>query len=129
MEDKKSLKSNSIPTWQLAEPPPGSKEPSQDSPGNSSGNSAQTLSPSRDSLIRQAATFLQDENIFNASLDRKRSFLQSKGLNFDEIDRLLQAPVSGSNATAETKNQIPEVNKMGYEYQIQTNAHVQGSLF
>lgn len=109
MEDKKTLKSNSIPSWQLAESSTGPNDQPQDSPGSS----LQTPSSLRDSLIRQAATFLLDDNVRDAPLERKRSFLQSKGLNIDEIDRLLQTPVSNrpSSATAEIKNQIPEVKR------------------
>lgn len=110
MEDKKNLKSNRIPSWQLAEPSTGPSDQPQDSPESP----LQTPSQSRDLLIRQAATFLLDENVREAPLERKRSFLQSKGLSIDEIERLLQTPASErpSHATAESKNQIPEVKSI-----------------
>ena len=107
MEDKKNLKSNRIPSWQLAEPSTGPR----DQPQDSHESPLQSSSHSRDLLTRQAATFLLDENVREAPLERKRSFLHSKGLSVDEIERLLQAPASErpSHTTTESKNQIPEV--------------------
>lgn len=108
MEDNKNVKPNRIPSWQLAEPSTGPDDQPQDSPGSS----PQTPSNSRGTLIKQAATFLLDENVRHAPLEQKRTFLQSKGLSIDEIDRLLlQAPVSERplNATSEIKDHIPEV--------------------
>lgn len=63
--------------------------------------------------MEQAARFLLDDIVRDAPLEQKRSFLQSKGLSVDEIDRLLQASVveKPSNATAEDKTQIPEVKE------------------
>lgn len=112
MEDKKTPKSNSIPSWQHAEP---STIPSHQ-PLASLGSSLQAPSSSRDSLLHQAATFLLDDSVRDAPLERKRSFLRSKGLNIDEIDRLLRAPENKtpSNTEAEIKNQIPEVSITGF---------------
>lgn len=64
--------------------------------------------------MEQAATFLLDENVHDAPLERKRSFLQSKGLSIDEIDKLLQTSVveCPSIATAEDTTQIPEVRSI-----------------
>lgn len=108
MGDNKILKSSGIPSWQRAESSTGPNDQPQNSPQSS-------LQTPRDSLLAQAATFLLNEDVHNAPLERKRSFLQSKGLTIDEIDRLLQAPVNekASNGTAETKNPIPEVTRIG----------------
>ena len=110
MEGKKPAKSNRIPSWQLADPSTGPNNKSQDSHENP----LQTSSPSRDSMMEQAARFLLDDTVRDAPLERKRSFLRSKGLTMDEIDRLLQASVveNPSNATAEDKTQIPEVKSI-----------------
>lgn len=127
MEGKKTLKSNRIPSWQLAEPSTGPNDQLQDSHEKP----LQTVSPSRDLLVGQAATFLLDEDVRDAPLERKRSFLQSKGLSIDEIDRLLQASVgeSPSNARAEGKTQIPEVKSRRLLVPKSIIAYVQGSLF
>lgn len=97
-EDKKSPNSNSIPSWQHAEP-------------------STIPSDSRDSLLDLAATFLLNDSVRDAPLDRKRSFLQSKGLNNDEIDKLLRVPENEtpSRTKAEIKNQIPEVRMTEFE--------------
>ena len=52
------------------------------------GNS-QPQSPSRANLIDQAKKFLGEEEVRNASTDQKISFLESKGLNNEEIQSLM----------------------------------------
>jgi hypothetical protein len=85
MSDSSDSTKALIPDWQRATPSPPSNEPS----------SEQKLSPSDDSpasrsaLIEQASRFLEEESIRDAPIDRKISFLESKGLQNDEIQKLL----------------------------------------
>jgi hypothetical protein len=46
-------------------------------------------SPTRETLIEQAKKFLEEEEVRNASTDKKISFLESKGLNSQEIQSLI----------------------------------------
>lgn len=60
---------------------------------------SETQSPNRESLIDQAKKFLEEDEVRNASTDKKISFLESKGLNNEEIQSLIgitrQADASG----------------------------------
>lgn len=78
MSDPKS-KSPSIPSWQRsAGSTPADQPPSSDD------------APAvRQELLDQASRFLEDESISDAPTDRKISFLESKGLNSNEIQQLL----------------------------------------
>ncbi|XP_015789774.1 peroxisomal membrane protein PEX14 [Tetranychus urticae] len=50
----------------------------------------------RDDLIKTAVDFLKIPKVANSSIDKKKSFLRSKGLNDDEIDvAFLQSGISG----------------------------------
>ncbi|EAW14145.1 peroxisomal membrane protein PEX14 [Aspergillus clavatus NRRL 1] len=100
-------KAPSIPQWQ------------QPAAANSSDASTSTPSPNSDEtprseLLEQAAKFLQDDSIRNAPIDRKVSFLESKGLQSEEIDQLLgvirnaEASTSASNTAKEEGKSTPD---------------------
>ncbi|RAK74511.1 peroxisomal membrane protein PEX14, partial [Aspergillus fijiensis CBS 313.89] len=98
---------SSIPEWQKSNA--GSER-------SSTGTTATTTNPSADdndteerpALLDQAAKFLQDDSIRDAPVERKRTFLESKGLRNDEIDLLLsQSPEESS--TSEEPSSNPEV--------------------
>lgn len=105
MDDKRPLKSNNLPSWQLKESFTAANNESQDFNESSSS--------SRQTLLDQAATFLLDESIRDAPWERKRSFLETKGLSVDEINGLLQAGNNESSQShqAENKSKIPEVRE------------------
>jgi hypothetical protein len=44
---------------------------------------------SRETLLEQARKFLEEDEVRNASTDKKISFLESKGLNSEEIQSLI----------------------------------------
>lgn len=100
MADDNSSKP-SIPSWQqpknTVSESSGSDQPSQSSSDNS------TTTTSQSTLLEQASKFLQDESIRDASTAQKVTFLESKGLQKDEIEGLLgisrNAEASGSNDT------------------------------
>ncbi|KAJ5133592.1 hypothetical protein N7448_001390 [Penicillium atrosanguineum] len=79
-----SSKPTSIPSWQRSGSAPD-QAPLSSSP--SSDNAP--ASTSRQDLVESASRFLEDESIRDAPTDRKVSFLESKGLNSDEIQQLL----------------------------------------
>lgn len=59
--------------------------------------------PSRETLVDQARKFLEEDEVRNASTDKKISFLESKGLNSEEIQSLIgvtrHADASASSTT------------------------------
>jgi hypothetical protein len=68
-----------VPSWQLdAKPtkPKEAKEPASDI-------------PSRETIVEQAKKFLEEEEVRNASTDKKIAFLEGKGLKNEEINALL----------------------------------------
>ncbi|KAJ5613134.1 hypothetical protein N7510_006328 [Penicillium lagena] len=82
MSDPTSKKP-SIPSWQQQSANPPADQPP------SSPNSDAAPSASRQELVDQAARFLEDDSIRDASTNHKVSFLESKGLTPDEIQTLL----------------------------------------
>ena len=99
-----SSKPPSIPSWQRqsGNRPTDESTPSPTSPSPSSDDAP--ASTNRQDLLTQAAKFLEDESIRDSPTDRKVSFLESKGLNSDEINSLLgitrNAEASNITATA-----------------------------
>ncbi|RAH78344.1 hypothetical protein BO86DRAFT_345519, partial [Aspergillus japonicus CBS 114.51] len=81
---------SSIPEWQKS-------NASSENSSTGTAAAATTINSSADdnetedrpALLDQAAKFLQDDSIRDAPLDRKRTFLESKGLRNDEIELLL----------------------------------------
>ncbi|KAJ5959335.1 uncharacterized protein N7479_006485 [Penicillium vulpinum] len=97
-------KSASIPSWQRA------NETVDESPSPTSNDApATTASTSRQALLDQASKFLEDESIRDAPTDRKVSFLESKGLNSDDIEQVLgvsrNAEATNSSTVAKDKTQ------------------------
>ncbi|EAU38021.1 conserved hypothetical protein [Aspergillus terreus NIH2624] len=72
----------SIPQWQQ-------QQQQQPPSATSSTSPSSDDTSSRATLVEQASKFLQDDSIRDAPLDRKISFLESKGLRNDEIEGLL----------------------------------------
>ncbi|KAF9883571.1 hypothetical protein FE257_003170 [Aspergillus nanangensis] len=98
MSDPKP-KSASIPSWQQPNATATTK-PTAPSPDNATGTS-------RSTLVDQASKFLEDDSIRDAPIDRKISFLESKGLDSNEIDKLLgvsrNPEATNTTVTAEEK--------------------------
>lgn len=101
-----SSKPASIPSWQRQSGTTSTDQSSPSSPSSSpSPNSDDAgASTNREDLLTQADKFLQDESIRDSPTDRKVAFLESKGLNSDEIDKLLgvtrNAEATSTTATA-----------------------------
>ncbi|KAE8165967.1 peroxisomal membrane anchor protein conserved region-domain-containing protein [Aspergillus tamarii] len=100
MADSKP-KTPSIPQWQQ----PSATNSTSASPPSSDDTS-------RSELLQQATKFLEDESLHDAPLDRKVSFLESKGLRQEEIDSLLgvsrNSEASSGAAATEGDNKTSE---------------------
>jgi hypothetical protein len=71
-----------VPSWQLKskeEPVKTEEQPAPEAP----------KAPSRETIIEQAKKFLEEDEVRNASTDKKITFLKSKGLQSEEIQGLL----------------------------------------
>ncbi|EEQ87591.1 peroxin 14/17 [Blastomyces dermatitidis ER-3] len=85
--DSKS-KALAIPSWQLPHADSTTSNPAT-AVNASSEDKEKTESSARETLIEQASRFLEDESIRDAPTDKKVSFLESKGLNNEDIQKLL----------------------------------------
>ncbi|PGH36767.1 hypothetical protein GX50_00427 [[Emmonsia] crescens] len=81
MGDNSKPKAPAIPSWQLPH--------SENAASNSTTDTEKTESPARETLIEQASRFLEDESIRDAPTDKKIAFLESKGLQNEDIQTLL----------------------------------------
>lgn len=80
MSDSDDTKAKpSVPSWQTKSTDETPKEDQQ------SPSEPQT----RESIIKQAKRFLEEDEVRDASTDKKIAFLESKGLQGDEIQQLL----------------------------------------
>ncbi|CAD6583447.1 MAG: hypothetical protein ASARMPRED_001327 [Alectoria sarmentosa] len=86
MSDSDGPKSNGIPSWQRQEPSTLPPQPDNAPPRE---QAEQQPPEPRASLIEQASQFLQEDSIRDAPIERKKLFLESKGLTELEIDDLL----------------------------------------
>ncbi|KAF2639282.1 DUF726-domain-containing protein [Massarina eburnea CBS 473.64] len=115
----------SIPSWQRAQEtpptpptPPEEPEPLSDpepepspAPGadESTKQEPQEMEAESPSLVEQASRFLEDPAIRDAPREKKVAFLQSKGVEADEIERLLE-PKTAENASPA----IPEADERAW---------------
>ncbi|KAI9848991.1 MAG: hypothetical protein M1837_005882 [Sclerophora amabilis] len=81
MGDSQSDGRPSIPQWQRKSLPDAASTSEKDDSGEGT----------RAELISQASKFLDDDDIRNASSERKKAFLESKGLRSEEIEGLLDS--------------------------------------
>ena len=92
MADGHEPKEPKTPDWQLDE----SSTPAQTELSSSA------ESTSRESLLERAKRFLEDDAVRDAPRERKIAFLQKKGLQGDDIQKLL-GPLPGKDETANMK--------------------------
>ncbi|KIW26043.1 uncharacterized protein PV07_09172 [Cladophialophora immunda] len=106
MVDSESKKKPSIPSWQQqynSEPKDGPPASDDQTPNPS------TAPPSPGSqlpLLEQARQFLEDETIRDASRERKVAFLEKKGLQSEEIEKLLGPEHSDSLPTSDEGSEL-----------------------
>ncbi|OQD72379.1 hypothetical protein PENDEC_c021G05669 [Penicillium decumbens] len=115
-----SSKPPSIPSWQRPGSAPADKSPPSSSPSSDDA----PASSSRQDLIDQASRFLEDESIRDSPTDRKISFLESKGLNPDEIQQLLgvsrnsEATSSSSTSTEDKGSETPPASSSSSQSEV-----------
>lgn len=88
MGDSQGPKAKGRPPWQQQESS-SLPEDTDNTPANEQTEQEQ-LSEPRASLIENASEFLKDDSIRDAPIERKKVFLESKGLTKAEIDSLLE---------------------------------------
>ena len=87
MSDSGGPKSKGIPSWQRQEPLNLPEQPDNTPPQE---QAEQQPPEPRASLIEKAAKFLEEDSTRDAPIERKKLFLESKGLTETEIDDLLE---------------------------------------
>ncbi|KAJ5643386.1 peroxin Pex14/17-Penicillium chrysogenum [Penicillium longicatenatum] len=115
-----SKKPPSIPAWQRQAASPPDQSPPQSSPSPSSDDAPAPTS--REDLINQASRFLEDESIRDSSTDRKVAFLESKGLNSDEIQQLLgvsrNLEATSNASTDDNAQDTPQTSPASSEIEV-----------
>ncbi|KAJ5173368.1 peroxin [Penicillium capsulatum] len=100
----------SIPSWQQRSGSGSADSSAPSSPSPSPSSDDAPASTSRQDLVDQASRFLEDDSIRDAPTDHKIAFLESKGLDSDEIQQLL-----GVSRNAEASSTSPESQHQGPE--------------
>ncbi|KAI9717044.1 MAG: hypothetical protein M1812_004979 [Candelaria pacifica] len=85
MSEPSDPKKSSIPEWQRGV---GTEAKEQPSPEAESSTKAEPP-PSRPALLEQAAKFVEEDEVRDAPRERKVAFLESKGLDSSEIQKVL----------------------------------------
>ncbi|EXJ70908.1 uncharacterized protein A1O5_05900 [Cladophialophora psammophila CBS 110553] len=109
MADQDS-KSPSIPSWQQqykSEPTDGRASSDTQPPHHST---EPPLPSSELPLLEQAKKFLEDESIRGASRERKAAFLQKKGLQAEDIEKLLGPEHSPSPPTPNDSSELKTIH-------------------
>ncbi|KAJ5290843.1 hypothetical protein N7478_000094 [Penicillium angulare] len=109
-------KPSSIPAWQRQSASSSTDQSSSQSTSSPSSDDAPAPT-SREDLLSQATRFLEDESIRNSPPDRKIAFLESKGLNSDEIQQVL-----GISRNLEATSTIPSATEEKAEESPETSA-------
>ena len=97
MSDQEKPTAKGTPSWQRFEASDTSN-PAGQAPKRSN---EQTAPADRSSLIEKATKFLEDDDIRDAPIERKQYFLESKGLNENEIRDLIQKQPTAEAEVAE----------------------------
>ncbi|KAI9875550.1 MAG: hypothetical protein M1830_008341, partial [Pleopsidium flavum] len=103
MSDSSNPEKGSIPEWQRQ----GQTETSTAPQTKLEESSKEPPPPSRPALLEQASKFLQEDEIRDASTDRKIAFLESKGLTNEEISKLI-----GVSRNTDASSEPPQVSEV-----------------
>lgn len=85
-----------VPSWQM-------KKIEEAETEKSASTEASTDDASRTKLVENAKKFLEEDEVKDATTDKKISFLESKGLNSKEIEKLLGVSRNVEASSAGTK--------------------------
>ena len=96
MSDSETKSKAGVPSWQLQKALEAEEKNTDDN------SKTQAEEPSRTELVESAKKFLEEDDVKDATTDKKISFLESKGLRNDEIEQLLGVArnVEASNPAA-----------------------------
>lgn len=83
MSDSATKSKAGVPSWQRQAPA------QEESKKEDKVETESTEEPSRTGLIESAKKFLEEDEVKNATTDKKIAFLESKGLKNEEIEQLL----------------------------------------
>lgn len=101
-------KTSGVPKWQLDSKADATSKPDE----------MTTASLGRETVIEQARKFLEEEEVKNATTDKKIAFLEKKGLKQDEIQSLIgvtrneEASSKPSKVQPSSKCPFYSVNKL-----------------
>lgn len=98
MSDSESKPKTGVPSWQREAAPEEEKKAEEKV------ETKATKEPSRSELIESAKKFLEEDEVKDATTDKKIAFLESKGLENEEIEQLL-----GVARNVEASNPAPKV--------------------
>jgi hypothetical protein len=87
MSDSESKPKGGVPSWQMKPEASDPKPATEEKPASSSSSSPE-VKP-RTSVLEDARKFLEEEEVKDASTDKKVAFLEGKGLTSEEIHQLL----------------------------------------
>lgn len=83
MSDSETKPKVGVPSWQLQ------KGAEADENKEEVKSETQSEEPSRTELVESAKKFLEEDEVKDATTDKKIAFLESKGLKNEEIEQLL----------------------------------------
>jgi len=121
MSEDKKPDSSASPSWQTATTPPPTSHPVNSSTQEDAVDQtaehetaettiaiSTTSTTEQEKLLELVNKFLQDPNVQHASVDRKMSFLTSKGLSKEQAEKALNASQATSSATNPTPPSPPD---------------------
>lgn len=93
-DSNQSQNKSGLPLWQ--------KKLNETTPTEEEKTSPSEPPPSRETVIEQAKKFLEEDEVKNASTDKKITFLESKGLRSSEIQQLIGVSRNADASTTDT---------------------------
>lgn len=111
MSDSESKPKGGVPSWQMkpevSDPKPATEEKQAVEPSPEPSPEAKP----RSSVLEDARKFLEEDEVKDASTDKKVAFLEGKGLTSEEIHQLLGITrnLEASNPKSQVRLQNPQV--------------------
>lgn len=90
-------KKGGVPSWQTAGPKKEDEQPN-------------TEPESREKVLEQAKKFLEEDEVKDATTDKKIAFLESKGLQGEEIQSLLGVSRNEEASTSTSTSPVSSLN-------------------
>ncbi|KFY24434.1 hypothetical protein V493_05239 [Pseudogymnoascus sp. VKM F-4281 (FW-2241)] len=115
MSDSDTKPKTGVPSWQMkpeaSDPKPATEEKKEKQPSEES-----PVADPRASVLEDARKFLEEDEVKDASTDKKVAFLEGKGLTSDEIHQLLGITrnLEASNPESQVRLQTPHTPETTY---------------